>query len=131
MNINVKAGVTWLNVSLTPIPKENSIINGYVRDAVNGKAIKNVTVHLYWEDNKGNHMRNSTHTDENGFYLIRVASGSIKLDFYANGYFFKDTDYFYIEKKTKQNGSIFLFIQGQKKIQLCVDMYMMRIHKNL
>ncbi len=87
----------WLNISLYPIPEENALLCGYVKDE-EGKALQNASVYLTWEDNKGNEMWNYTETDENGFYSFHVAPGRIKLDFFADCYNGKSSNYYTIKE---------------------------------
>ena len=87
----------WLNISLYPIPEDNALLCGYVKDE-EGKALRNAFVYLNWEDNKGNEMWNYTETDEKGFYSFHAAPGRVKLDFFADCYNGKSSDYYTIEE---------------------------------
>ena len=87
----------WLNISLYPIPEDNALLCGYVKDE-EGKALRNAFVYLNWEDNKGNEMWNYTETNEKGFYSFHAAPGRVKLDFFADCYNGKSSDYYTIEE---------------------------------
>jgi 5-hydroxyisourate hydrolase-like protein (transthyretin family) len=75
-----------VNVSLSPYPPENSVVCGYVTDNETGDPINGVFVNLSWRDDE-HRLYNSTSTNVNGFYRMRVAAGTVNLRFEANGYF--------------------------------------------
>jgi len=76
----------WINVSLYPIPPENSVVCGYVTDETTGAPIENASVDLYWNDGQGHHVWKYTSTDSSGFYSMNVASGEINMNVEADGY---------------------------------------------
>jgi len=96
-----KNEILWINLSLYPLPPENSIICGYVKDEVSNEPIEKARISVDWEDGMGHYYWNYTYTDENGFYTINVAAGEIKLRFSASHYFSEDTEYFSVSENEK------------------------------
>ena len=76
----------WINISLYPIPPENSVVCGYVTDETTGAPIENASVGLYWNDGQGHHVWNYISTDSSGFYSMNVAAGEINIDVEADEY---------------------------------------------
>ena len=93
-----KNEILWINLSLYPLPPENSIICGYVKDEVSNEPIEKARISVDWEDGMGHYYWNYTYTDENGFYTINVAAGKAYLSFYADKYFSKEGGIFIIEE---------------------------------
>jgi len=77
----------WVNFSLVPKPPENSAVKGYITDNRTGEPIMGERVELDWKDNEGYSQNNWTYTDSEGFYLMNVAEGFIKLYVYKTGYY--------------------------------------------
>jgi len=76
----------WVNLSLVPRPPETATICGYVSSAQNGTPlVANTTLH--WVGNQSKTYRNTTSSDENGFYRMSVAPGQIDLTITKEGYF--------------------------------------------
>jgi len=86
----------WLNITLTPIPPENSLVLGYVTNKSDGSPIEDAWVDLYWHDEYYHWNWNYTFTDSSGFYWMNVAKGEIQIDVYADGYFSNWTDWYTI-----------------------------------
>ncbi len=82
----------WINFSLVPCPPENSVVYGYVRNAITNEPIEGVRIHLHWRDEMGHYDWNYTYTDKEGFYSMKVAAGIIYLSFYIDGYFEEYTE---------------------------------------
>jgi protocatechuate 3,4-dioxygenase beta subunit len=76
----------WLNISLTPRPREEAMVCGYVIDADTGVPIDNAQVYLEWQNEYYNRMDNDTMTDSSGFYSMNVAGGETHLDIEKRGY---------------------------------------------
>jgi Carboxypeptidase regulatory-like domain/Bacterial Ig domain len=80
----------WINISLYPIPPENSTVCGYITNELTEEPIKNARFHFYWEDNQGHFYSNDTYTNSSGFYSMNVAAGEISgINVYADGYYSK------------------------------------------
>jgi parallel beta-helix repeat protein len=76
-----------IDVPLTPMPPQDSLLCGYINDSLSHEPIGNVDVYLSWRDNHGHDNQNQTNTDESGFYQMCVAAGTIDLRFSVDGYF--------------------------------------------
>ena len=74
-------GSAWANMSLDPIPPENSTFQGYVTDAGTGLPIPGAFVSA-----EIGPLFNSTSTDGAGFYSINTAAGTFRLAASAAGY---------------------------------------------
>jgi len=74
-------GSAWANMSLDPIPPENSTFQGYVTDASTGLPIPGAFVSA-----EVGPLFNSTSTDGTGFYTINTAAGTFRLAASAAGY---------------------------------------------
>ena len=93
--------ILWLNISMYPIPPENSVIKGFVTNKSTDQPIENLSVRFYWEDDYGNTDYNSTMTDSSGFYSLNVAKGSAHMEFVKDSEDIKHiTDCFEIEENT-------------------------------
>lgn len=90
--------ILWVNVSLYPYPLENSTVCGYVTDEITGLPIENANVNLNWRDDLGHNNWNSTYTNTSGYYSMNVAAGEIRLYFYADNYFYNETEWFDVEE---------------------------------
>lgn len=78
----------WINISLYPIPPENSTVCGYITNELTEASIENAHLHFYWEDNQGHSYSNDTYTNHSGFYSASVAAGEISdINVYADGYY--------------------------------------------
>ena len=78
----------WINISLYPIPLENSIICGYITNELTEAPIENARFHFYWRDNQEHSYSNDTYTNSSGFYSMNVATGEINdINVYADGYY--------------------------------------------
>jgi hypothetical protein len=82
----------WINLSLVPLPPENSTVCGYITDNVTKNPIENANVGLGWYDGQGHYYQNYTSTNSSGFYSMNVAAGVIGLYAGADGYFIEHTD---------------------------------------
>ena len=80
----------WVNISLYPIPSENSVVCGYVTDEETGDPIEDARINLDWHDGHGHYYENYTYTNS-GFYSMNVAAGEIDLYVGADGYFIENT----------------------------------------
>ena len=76
----------WVNISLYPIPSENSVVCGYVTDETTGTPIENARVGLHWNDDQDHNVWDDTSTDSSGFYRMNVAAGEINIDVEADEY---------------------------------------------
>jgi len=76
----------WVNISLYPIPSENSVVCGYVTDETTGTPIENARVGLHWNDDQDHNVWDDTYTDSSGFYRMNVAAGEINIDVEADEY---------------------------------------------
>lgn len=95
--------VTWMNISLTPMPPETSNICGYIKDSETDKPIKNASIKVVWKEDYSELRRyNYTNSDSSGFYKINVAAGLIYLDVYAEYYF----DYYENDFEIDENETI-------------------------
>ena len=77
----------WVNFSLSPHPKEKSVIYGYIKDNKTGTPINKVNISLFWQGEQNQFYYNDTKSDINGFYSMNVATGEIELETEASGYF--------------------------------------------
>ena len=82
----------WINLSLVPLPPENSTVCGYITDNVTENPIENANVVLSWYGDQGHYYQNYTFTNSSGFYSMSVAAGVIDLYVRADGYFTGYTD---------------------------------------
>jgi len=83
----------WINLSLVPLPPENSTVCGYITDNVTENPIENANVYLSWYGGPGRYYQNYTSTNSSGFYSMNVAAGTISLYAYADGYYSEYVDY--------------------------------------
>ncbi|MCD6481167.1 MAG: carboxypeptidase regulatory-like domain-containing protein [Thermoplasmata archaeon] len=109
----------WLNMSLYPIPVENSVVCGYVYDEDTGKPLKNADVVVDWRGEAGNSMWNATNTDESGFYTMNVAAGRVKLHFYSSGHFSRSTEYINISENEKLWQNVSLTPRPEENTVVC------------
>ena len=110
-NFSVKENeIKWLNISLTPQPKQNSIVQGHIYDKETGEPIYDALVYLHWEDNKGHEMWNSTSTDENGSYILKTSAGKIYLEVLADCYQWNITQ----EHNIEENKSLWINVSLEK-----------------
>jgi hypothetical protein len=86
----------WVNISLDPRPEENSVVEGYIRDAVSGDGIGDAFVELTWRDNQGHYYWKFTTSYSTGRYTINVAAGEIQLDVYAEDYHYFSSPWYNI-----------------------------------
>ena len=88
--------VLWLNISLLHYPPENSIICGFITDKLTGEPISDAKASLSCDDGENNYQ-NNTDSDNHGFYSMNVSTGNIRIIAYADKYFVKFLDRFYID----------------------------------
>ena len=81
-----------IDISLVPIPPENSVVHGYVTNEQTGDPLEDAYVRLSWIDNQGHYYGNYTYADSSGYYSMNVAAGRINMYARADGYFRKYTD---------------------------------------
>jgi len=94
--IHIGENVTlWLNISLIHHPPENSVICGFITDKSTGEPIVDANAYLSWRDGE-NYYHNDTDTDNYGYYTMNVSTGDIRISTYADKYFVKFLDWFYI-----------------------------------
>ena len=74
------------------LQSENSLVCGYITDAVTEEPIENAGVGMDWTDNQGNYDWNYTHTNSSGYYRMDVAEGEIRLYVYADGHLNENTE---------------------------------------
>jgi len=67
-------------------PVENAIIVGYIIDDETKNPINDVHVHMSYKSGNGHSYRNSTFSNEDGFYEMYVPEGKINLDYHKSGY---------------------------------------------
>ena len=72
--------ILWLNMSLTPHPKEDAMVCGYITEADTGIPLGDAQVYLEWQDEYYNTLDNETMTDQSGFYSMNVAAGETHLE---------------------------------------------------
>jgi len=111
--------IIWINVSLYPIPVENSVVCGYVYDESTGKPLKNASVTMDWIGEAGNSMWNSTNTDKNGFYTMNAAAGRVNLHFYASAHFSSSTGYINISENEKLWQNVSLTPRPEESSVIC------------
>jgi len=111
--------ILWVNISMCTVPSENSLVCGYVIDSLTGDFINGTEISLNWYDDLGHYNYNDTLSDSNGFYVFNVAAGRIRLNFYADGYFNKHTEYYYIEENETLWINISMDPRPQEKSTVC------------
>jgi len=87
---------TQVNVTLYPQKSETATVNGFVVDSSTEDSISNARVSISWRDDFDHYTYNQTYTNENGFFTIHCAQGTI--DFYVTkeDYFSEESDRFQI-----------------------------------
>ncbi len=95
---NAKENETiWINLSLEPIPPQNSVVCGYITDKMTGEPIEDADIQLYWRDEEGNYDYNYTDTNGYGFYTIYTNPGRIRIYAYKSDYDSEYSEYYWIE----------------------------------
>jgi 5-hydroxyisourate hydrolase-like protein (transthyretin family) len=88
--LNIKEGERIRkDFTLIAYPSENSFVMGYV--TFRDKGIGGVYVNLSWQDELGHYLFNTTFTQPNGFFGMRVGAGKVKLFFKAEDFLPKNT----------------------------------------
>ena len=90
--------ILWINFSLTSYPPENAVVCGFVSDDITSLPIENANADLNWRDGQGHYDWNSTMTNASGFYSMNVAAGEIRLNVYAEDYFYNETEWFDVDE---------------------------------
>ena len=88
----------WINISMTPLPPENSIVRGYITDVLTEEAIEDAQISLRWQNVQGQYYYNHTYSNSTGFYSLNVAAGEIRENIYAEGYLNVYGSYFLIDE---------------------------------
>jgi hypothetical protein len=81
----------WANLSLLPRPVETAVICGYVSSQQDGTPLT-ANVSLYWQGTQVDTYRNTTVSDEYGFYQMNVAPGEVDLDYSKDTYYDESYD---------------------------------------
>jgi len=81
-----KNETAWANISVYPLPPENSVIYGYLTDNLTGTSLEGAEVELRWSDGGEHSYSNFTYTDSLGFYLMNAPAGRVRIYGYADGY---------------------------------------------
>lgn len=122
-----------INIFLTPIPEENSIVKGYVRNNLTNDAIENAVVRMYWEDSEDHYLSKTTQTNSTGYYEFNVPAGFLTLYSYADGYFSSDHVEFTIEEdeiktvnimltpQPEENSKIYGYVRNEKTNEVIDD----------
>jgi hypothetical protein len=77
----------WINISIEPIPPQNAIVCGYIKDVNTDEPLQDVYVNLEWFDfDDFKFLSNTTMTDYNGFYLMNIQQGEIYIEANKYGY---------------------------------------------
>ncbi|MBS3777917.1 MAG: carboxypeptidase regulatory-like domain-containing protein [Candidatus Thermoplasmatota archaeon] len=76
----------WKNHSLDKMPKESSIIHGYITNEETGEPLNNATVRTKSHTLFDMKFYNQTKTDENGYFSIHVPAGNITLSIVHQNY---------------------------------------------
>jgi hypothetical protein len=76
----------WINISLCPLPAENSIICGYILDNETFDPLSGYTLGVRWLDGKGHYKSNHTYTNRYGYFEMNVACGEIYFWINCEGY---------------------------------------------
>jgi hypothetical protein len=76
----------WINISLCPLPAENSIICGYILDSETFEPLSSISLSVRWLDGKGHYKSNYTYTNHYGYFEMNVACGEIYFWINCEGY---------------------------------------------
>lgn len=98
-----------IDISLTPKPEENALIQGYILDETTQMPIENAYVKLYWNDSEQHDDFNTTYSDEQGFYSFHVAKGTVELVASKEGYIRNQTHDFLVNEHETISKMIALF----------------------
>lgn len=77
---------------------ENSIINGYIKDANTANPIEDALINVRGRDNEGEFFENETISDSYGFYNINVPPCRCWINVYADGYCDGQSDFLEIDE---------------------------------
>ncbi len=77
----------WVNLSLYERPLETAVVCGFITDEDTTNPLELANVSLSWEGTEQQYYQNKTTTENNGFYQMNVAAGSISLQIEKEGYF--------------------------------------------
>jgi len=77
---------------------KNTVVCGYVTDAVTTNPIEDVRVELNWFDGAGHDDYNCTFTDSTGFFSINTLAGFVFLGFNIDGYLYQETEMYEINE---------------------------------
>jgi hypothetical protein len=77
----------WVNLSLLPRPAETATMCGYITDNITSDPLTAANISLFWRVSQNQTYTNFSFSDQNGFYRMSVAPGSVSLDVSKDGYF--------------------------------------------
>ena len=89
----------WKNVSLYPIPPENSVVCGYIKDLWTQKPIWGAEIAIHWRGDNGSDWYENM-TDEYGFFSKNIPAGEFTLYVYRKGYWILEIFYYIEENET-------------------------------
>jgi 5-hydroxyisourate hydrolase-like protein (transthyretin family) len=79
--------IIWINMSLEPLPIQNAVVCGFIRDVETNQPLQGVEVDIVWEDFDDEYYDyNYSFTDDNGFFSMNVAEGIIVVYGLMDGY---------------------------------------------
>ena len=78
----------WANLSLLPRAAETAVICGYITSQQNNTPLT-ANVSLSWQGSQTDTYRNTTVANQNGFYQMNVAPGTVDVDFSKDAYYDK------------------------------------------
>ncbi len=78
--------INQIDIDLIKEPDETSIISGFITSKKNGSPLSHTQVSILWKDDDDHKYHNNTYADQDGFYEINVAPGTVDLYFYKDGY---------------------------------------------
>ncbi len=91
---NITGDITYVNISIEPLPPENSIIKGYVLEKETQNRMSNVSASVSYHLDIEHMYINRTYTDIFGYYEMNIVSGENIISFNKNGYFSSSSDIF-------------------------------------
>jgi hypothetical protein len=86
----------WVNISLYPFQPETSQVCGLVHDNYTGEPIVNADIIVHWIDIHRQLNNKGSHTDENGFYSIRIGTGKFSVNTNTEAYIDQGFGWIYI-----------------------------------